>query len=240
MMLADSDVTRVLAVQAHPDDIDFLAAGSIALWTKAGIEVSYCIVTNGDAGGFDPGVDRSDIAGIRQAEQRAAAAEVGVHDVRFLGWQDGRVEVSLDLRREIAAVIRDVKPQRVICPSPQRNLVRVPAAHPDHTAVGEAALCAVYPDARNPFAFIENTDFAALEPWAVSEVWVGGNERVNHYVDVTDTYDRKIAALRRHVSQMPGVADLDALLQGWLGGQAADAGLPEGRLAEAFWVIETG
>jgi LmbE family N-acetylglucosaminyl deacetylase len=239
-MLADSDVARVLAVQAHPDDIDFLAAGTVAQWTKAGIEVTYCIVTNGDAGGFDVSVDRADIAGIRQAEQRAAASEVGVTDVRFLGWTDGRVEVSLDLRRAIAGVIRDVRPQRMLVPSPERNMVRIPSAHPDHIAVGEAAMCAVYPDARNPFAFVEHPEFASLPEWTVSEVWIGGRETLNHYVDVTETYERKLAALRQHASQMPGVADLDALLQGWLGGQAKAAGLPDGRLAEAFWVIETG
>jgi LmbE family N-acetylglucosaminyl deacetylase len=238
-VLDDSDVSRILAVAAHPDDLDFLAAGSVAGWTAAGIEVTYCIVTNGDAGGFDPAVDRSEIAGIRQAEQQAAAAEVGVSDVRFLGWTDGRVEVTLDLRRAIAQVIRKVRPQRLLSPAPVRNLVRTPAAHPDHTAVGEATMCAVYPDARNPFAFVEHPDFAALEAWTVPEVWIGGMERTNRYVDVTDSFDRKLAALRRHVSQLPGVADLDGLLRGWLGRQAAEAGLPEGRLAEAYWVVET-
>lgn len=238
-VLADSEVTRVLAVQAHPDDIDFLAAGTIAQWTKAGVEVTYCIVTNGDAGGFDPAVDRADIAGIRQAEQRAAAAEVGVTDVRFLGWTDGRVEVSLDLRRAIAQVIRDVRPQRVLSPSPERNLVRTAASHPDHTAVGEATMCAVYPDARNPFAFVEHPEFAALPAWTVSEVWIGARETQNHYVDVTETFDRKIAALRQHASQMPGVKDLDAMLRDWLGRQATAAGLPDGSLAEGFWVVDT-
>jgi LmbE family N-acetylglucosaminyl deacetylase len=239
-MLEDTQVERVLAVMAHPDDVDFGAAGTIALWTKAGIEVSYCIVTNGDAGGFDPDVPRSEIAGIRQSEQRAAAEEVGVTDVRFLGYQDGRVEVSLDLRRDIAAVIREVRPQRVLGQSPVRNMVRIPASHPDHIAVGEATMCAVYPDARNPFAFMEHPQFAEQADWAVSEVWIGGMERANRYVDVTEVYDRKVAALRRHASQMPGVADLDALLKMWLGRQAEAAGLPDGRLAEAFWVIETG
>src|SRR5579875_1142877 len=224
---------------AHPDDVDFGAAGTIAQLTKAGVEVSYCIVTNGDAGGFDPSVPRSDIAGIRQAEQRAAAEEAGVTDVRFLGYPDGRVEVSLDLRREIAAVIRDVRPQRVIGQSPERNMVRIPASHPDHIAVGEATMCAVYPDARNPFAYLEQPEFTALDAWTVSEVWISGTERANRYVDVSDSYERKVAALRRHASQMPGVEDLDALLKEWLGRQAEAAGLPEGRLAEAFWVIET-
>ena len=107
--MADSDFTRALAVMAHPDDVDFGSAGTIAQWTAAGVEVTYCIVTNGDAGGFDPDVPRSEIGGIRQAEQRAAAKEVGVEDVRFLGYTDGRLEVTLDLRRDIARVIREVR-----------------------------------------------------------------------------------------------------------------------------------
>jgi LmbE family N-acetylglucosaminyl deacetylase len=238
LVMDDVAVERALAVTAHPDDVDFAMAGTVALLTEAGAEVTYCIVTNGDAGGFDADVARSQIAGIRQAEQRAAAAEVGVTDLRFLDYPDGRVEVTLDLRRDIARVIREVRPQRLLCQSPERNMLRLPAAHPDHTAVGEATLCALYPDARNPFAYLGELD--SLEAWTVPETWVFGMERVNHYVDVTSVLERKKAALRRHESQMPGVADLDALLSWWLGGNAKAAGWEEGRYAEAFWVMETG
>ncbi len=143
-----ADVERVLVVTAHPDDVDFGAAGTVATWTDAGYEVTYCIVTDGDAGGFDPDVPRSEIAGIRQAEQRAAAAEVGVTDVRFLGYPDGRLYVTHELRRDISRVIREVRPQRVVTQSPDRNYARIYASHPDHLATGEAVLCAVYPDAR--------------------------------------------------------------------------------------------
>ena len=97
---------RILVVTAHPDDVDFGAAGSVAAWTAAGVKVTYCVVTDGDAGGFDPAVPRSEIGGIRQAEQRAAAKAVGVDDVVFLGYPDGRLEVTLDLRRDISRVIR--------------------------------------------------------------------------------------------------------------------------------------
>src|SRR4051794_13594928 len=119
MALSDDEVERILVVNAHPDDVDFGAAGTIATWTDRGIDVSYCIVTDGDAGGFDPHVPRSAIAGIRRAEQEAAAKEVGVRDVTFLGYPDGRLEVSIELRRDISRVIRQVRPQRVVCPSPQ-------------------------------------------------------------------------------------------------------------------------
>ncbi|HEV2891714.1 MAG TPA: PIG-L deacetylase family protein [Frankiaceae bacterium] len=233
------ETERILVVTAHPDDVDFGAAGTVATWTDAGIAVTYCIVTNGDAGGFDPDVPRSDIAGIRQAEQRAAAEAVGVTDVRFLGYPDGRLTVSLELRRDISRVIREVRPQRVLTHSPQRNFERIYASHPDHLAVGEAALCAVYPDARNPFA---HPELAAdgYEAWTVAETWLMASPGAGHVVDVTDVYDRKMAALRSHVSQLPGVPEeLDTMIRGWLTMNASTAGLPEGRLAEAFQVLAT-
>jgi LmbE family N-acetylglucosaminyl deacetylase len=229
-------VERVLVIAAHPDDVDFGAAGTVARWTDAGIQVSYCVITDGDAGGFDPDVARSEIGGIRRAEQQAAAKEVGVDDVVFLGYRDGRLEVTWELRRELSRVIRERRPQRVLCQSPQRNMVRIPASHPDHLAAGEAAMCAVYPDARNPFAF---DDLADLEPWSVAEVWVMGMERQNRFVDITETFERKMAALHAHVSQHPDPARVDPLVRQWNGHNAEVGGLPEGRLAEAFWVIET-
>ncbi|MDQ1713664.1 MAG: hypothetical protein QOE45_3114 [Frankiaceae bacterium] len=238
-MLDDDAIERILVVTAHPDDVDFGAAGTVATWTKAGHAVTYCVVTNGDAGGFDPAVPRSEIAAIRQAEQRAAAAEVGVTDVRFLGHPDGRVVVSLDLRRDISRVIRQVRPQRLLTQSPQRNYERIYASHPDHLATGEATLCAVYPDARNPYAHPELLD-EGLDAWTVAETWLMAAPGAAHVVDVTDLYDTKLAALRQHVSQLPGVpGELDTLLRGWLGMNAKAAGLPEGRLAEAFQVLDT-
>lgn len=238
-MLDDAAIERILVVTAHPDDVDFGAAGTVATWTKAGYAVTYCIVTNGDAGGFDPDVPRSDIAGIRQAEQRAAAAEVGVSDVRFLGYPDGRVTPTLELRRDISRVVRDVRPQRLLTQSPQRNYERIYASHPDHLATGEAALCAVYPDARNPFAHPELVH-EGYDAWTVPETWLMAAPGAGHVVDVTDVYERKLAALRQHVSQLPGVRDdLDTMLRGWLGANAAAANLPDGRLAEAFQVLDT-
>jgi LmbE family N-acetylglucosaminyl deacetylase len=229
-------IERALAVMAHPDDVDFGAAGAISQWTDEGVEVTYCIITDGDAGGFDPEVPRSEIGAIRRAEQTAAAKEVGVSDVRFLGYADGRLEVSFDLRRDIARVIREVRPQRVIGQSPVRNMVRIPASHPDHLAAGEATMCAIYPDARNPFAFPELAD---LDAWSVAETWVSGMERVNRYVDITDAFDRKMAALHAHASQHPQPDGLEEMIRGWNGGNARAAGMPAGRLAEGFWVFST-
>ena len=233
-------VERALVVVAHPDDLDFGAAGTIAAWTEAGIEVSYCICTDGDAGGFDPDVPRSEIGGIRQAEQRAAAKEVGVEDVVFLGYPDGRLLVSVELRRDISRVIRQRRPQRLMMQSPERNWDRIYSSHPDHLAAGEAAIAAVYPDARNPFAHL---DLAAegLAAWTVPEVWVmaGGSGVANRYVDITDTFERKLSALRAHVSQTAHMDDLEGMLRGWLGANAVAAGLADGRLAEGFRVVDT-
>jgi LmbE family N-acetylglucosaminyl deacetylase len=234
-------VERALCVLAHPDDVDFGSAGTVATWTAAGTEVTYCIVTDGDAGGFDE-TPRSEMGPLRQAEQRAAAKEVGVSDVRFLGHPDGRLELTLDLRRDIARVIRQVRPQRVLTSSPERNWQRIGASHPDHMTVGESTLRAVYPDARNPFAFPELLADEGLAAWTVSEVWLNGSPQADHVVDVTDVLDRKLAALRAHVSQVSHWPEgrLEEFLGGWLRQNGRTHGLPEGRLAEVFQVVHTG
>ena len=238
-MLADSEVERALVVCAHPDDVDFGAAGTVATWVDAGIEVSYCLVTDGDAGGFDPSVPRSEIGGIRRAEQTAAAKEVGVTDLHWLGFPDGYLTVTLELRKAIARVIRQVRPQRVLTQSPDRNYLRVFASHPDHLAAGEATLCAVYPDARNEFWMPDLLAEEGLAPWSVSEVWMMASTQVNRYVDVTDVFDRKVAALRRHVSQNTDSDEMAERIRSWLGARAVEGGLDEGRLAEAFLVVDT-
>jgi LmbE family N-acetylglucosaminyl deacetylase len=238
-VLDDAVIARVLCITAHPDDVDFGAAGTVAQWTEAGVEVIYCVVTDGDAGGFDEDFPRDEMPALRRAEQIAAAKCVGVQDVRFLGYPDGRVEASLDLRRDLARVIRQVRPDRVVVPSPERNYNRIGSGHPDHRAVGSAALDAVYPDSRNPFAFAELREREGLAAWIVREVWIAGGGAPNHYVDVTDTFPRKVAALRAHESQTGQLADLAERLRTMLAGTARQAGLPDGRLAEAFQVLDT-
>jgi LmbE family N-acetylglucosaminyl deacetylase len=230
-------VERALVVTAHPDDVDFGAAGTVALWTDQGIEVTYCIITDGDAGGHDLAVDRADIPAIRRAEQEAAAKEVGVTDVVWLGYPDGQLTVSIDLRRDISRVIRQVRPQRVVSQWPERNWKSIYASHPDHMAAGEATMCAVYPDARNPFAF---PDLVDLAPHVVDEVWIMSSPMPETFVDITDTFDRKVAALRHHVSQLDPDNDVSGFLRGFLAANAAAGDLPEGRLAEAFLRLVTG
>ncbi len=166
-----SPLERILVVAAHPDDIDFGCSGSVATWTDEGVEVAYCIITDGDAGGSDRTQSRAEMARLRREEQTAAAGCVGVTDLAFLGHPDGRLESTLDVRRDIARVIRRVRPQRVVAPSPERNWQRIFASHPDHLAAGAATMAAVYPDSRNPFAFPELLE-EGLEPHTVEEVWI--------------------------------------------------------------------
>jgi len=248
MAAADDPTTephpkRVLVIVAHPDDVDFGSAGTIATLTDAGVEVTYCLVTSGDAGGSDLTQSYEDRASLREDEQRRAAAEVGVSDLRFLRMPDGRLEYNLELRKAISRVIRQVRPDRVITQSSERNVDRIYASHPDHVAVGQAALAAVYPDARNPFAFPELLAEEGLEPWSVTEVWTQGGPEIPEHarviVDITDTFDRKVAALLAHVSQTGHRDGLDQLLRDWAAGNAKIAGLPEGRLAEVYRRIDT-
>jgi LmbE family N-acetylglucosaminyl deacetylase len=235
---ADNEgVERILVVSAHPDDVDFGVAGSVATWTASGIDVSYCIVTDGDAGGSDLELPRDRMARVRREEQTAAAATVGVVDLHFLGYPDGRLQPTIELRRDLSRVIRTVRPQRVVCQSPERIWERVYASHPDHLAAGEAAVCAVYPDARNPFAHPELLE-AGHEPWTVPELWLMAHPNVDTYVDTTDTIDKKIAALRCHVSQIPDPEGLDQRMRDWGAMIASRVGLPEGRMAEAFQSVD--
>jgi LmbE family N-acetylglucosaminyl deacetylase len=226
---------RVLVVVAHPDDIDFGTAGTVATLTAAGATVTYCLVTSGEAGPPED-MDRDELRATREAEQRAAAAAVGVDDVRFLGHPDGRVEANLALRRDISRVIRQVRPDLVISQSADRLWDRMYFSHPDHLATGEATACAVYPDARNPWAHPELLD-EGHEPHAVERMWVQGLEP-NVYVDITEVFDRKIAALRSHASQVASRDDLDELLRSWSSANAQLAGWADGRLAEGFREID--
>lgn len=236
-MLQPDEIERALVVTAHPDDVDFGAAGSVANLTDAGAVVTYCLVTDGQAGGFDQSIPRPRMAEIRREEQTKAAAEVGVTDLVFLGVMDGAVVFDLDLRRSISRVIRQVRPQVVITQSPVVNLHTVYGSHADHVATGQGTWAAVYPDARNPFAFPELLQ-EGLEPWSVDEMWImfGGDPSIT--VDITDQVDRKIRALRCHESQHRDPDAMEERVRAWYQQIAADGGLPEGRSGERFLVAD--
>ena len=229
--------TKALLVVAHPDDIDFGAAGTVATLTDHGVEVVYGLATSGQAG--EPShLDPDELREIRQKEQTDAAAIVGVSELHWLDFPDGHLVADLALRKAIARLIRVVKPDLVITQNPERNLDRIYAAHPDHLATGEAAVSAVYPDARNGHSFPELLD-EGHEPHAVPRLWLMAGTVHNLHVDITDAIDRKIDALLAHDSQNGPRADgLPAMIRDWAHGNAAAAG-HKGRAIESFRVVHT-
>ena len=238
-LIEDSEIERVLVVTAHPDDLDFGAGGTIAQWTAKGIKDSYCICTNGDQGGEDPDVPREEMPKIRQKEQRDAGAALGVTDITFLNYRDGWLEPTIELRKAIVREIRKTRPQRMVIQSPERNWDRLFASHPDHMAAGEAAIQAVYPDSRNAFAFEDLLKEEGLEPWKVLEVWVMSHNSPDHYVDITDTFHKKMKALHAHVSQTAHNPEMENMVRAWAERNAQTNYLLEGRLAEVFKIVST-
>ncbi len=236
--LNDDEIKRVLVVMAHPDDCDFGAGGTIAQWSAKGIQVSYCIITNGDQGGEESGIPLEQMAQVRQKEQRDAGAALGVSDITYLNYRDGWLMPSIELRKEIVKAIRIAKPDRMLVQSPERNWERIFASHPDHLAAGETAIQAVYPDARNPYAFTDLKE-AGIEPWRVREIWMTGSPTPNHFVDITDTFSKKMAALHAHVSQTAHNKELEKMVREWGERNAQAQGLAAGRVAEVFKVIST-
>jgi LmbE family N-acetylglucosaminyl deacetylase len=198
-----------LAIFAHPDDPEFGCAGTIASWVREGWEIHYVIVTDASRGGLDEATDvgeaaRRAITEVRKSEQRAAAAVVGASDVIFLDYPDGIVQPTLELRRDIVRLLRRFRPSRVICPSPDRVWSPhyfIARHHPDHLAVGEATLSAIYPAAQNPWDFPELLE-EGLRPHKVNEIFITSPPTVNFAVDISQTIDLKIEALRAHQSQV--------------------------------------
>jgi LmbE family N-acetylglucosaminyl deacetylase len=219
----------VLVVMAHPDDAEFSAGGTLARWTAEGARVTYCICTDGDKGTSDPGRDPGEVAQMRIEEQRAAARVLGVEEVIFLGHPDGTLQPTLELRRDIVRVIRRVRPEAVLCPDPTRRFGPEYINHPDHRAIGEVALDAVYPSARDPLVFPELVD-EGLAPHRVAQVFVANPSETTCLVDITGTLDRKLEALRQHRSQIS-----DERLRELVPRRAAEIGAPHGlAAAEAF------
>ncbi len=235
-VLPDAEIERALVVTAHPDDVDFGAGATVAAWTRAGIAVTYCVITDGQAGGFDPGLDRSEMPRLRRAEQTAAAREVGVDDLVFLGYVDGELFVNRDLVRDLTRVVRQVRPQRVLIQSPERNWERLAPSHPDHLAAGEASIQALFPAAGNPFAFEELARDEGLAAWSPREVWVMEHPTSNHAVDVTDEFTAKIAALMCHESQHPDPERIQRLMRDKLTATGVEYSLGADRLGEKFAV----
>ena len=230
-----SAASRVLFVAAHPDDADFLAGGTIAKLVKDGREVAYVVATNGNKGSGDPNADLTRLVALREAEQRQAASTLGVATVAFLGYEDGELEDTRDLRRDLTREIRRWRPDLVMTLNPHRTYNNSPGWHRDHRVVARATLDCVYPLARDYFAFPEL--IPDHPPHKVREVYTVQWERPNHVVDITDTMDLKLAAIRCHPSQ---VEDMTAF-QERMRTRAAELGKEWGyAFAEGFDRIAVG
>ena len=221
--------TSAMVIVAHPDDAEFTMAGTVAAWTKAGCRVTYVVCTDGNAGSHEPGMTRERLAEIRRTEQRAACATLGVDEVVFLGYDDGLLQPSLELRKDLVRAIRHHKPQVVLTSDPTRlfggdRYIN----HPDHRAAGLAALDAVAPAAQMPLLWPETG-----EPHKVHRVYIYGNGEPNEWVDIGETLGTKIEALKQHGSQM-GDWDPTERITDW----AAEVGKEKDlAYAESFRVI---
>ncbi|UUL77721.1 PIG-L family deacetylase [Pseudarthrobacter sp. Fe7] len=230
-------VGRVLCFAAHPDDIDFGAAGTVAAWTAAGVQVSYCIMTDGDAGALTPPTGRTSLP-CATPSNGVPRSLVGVTDIHYLHQRDGYLEASHEVMKGVVRLIREIRPDVVLAMHPERNWQRIQKSHPDHLAVGEAVTRAVYPALENPFAYPELAE-AGLEAYKLPWLWLyaGPEERENHFVDVTAQVDAKLAAIHVHVSQHPDVAAMEATVRQGMHLNATRAGLSGERSAEAFHVV---
>jgi len=222
-----------LVVVAHPDDIEFSCAGTVARWVKGGAHVVYVLCTSGDVGIADPGMTRERATEIREAEQRKAAQVVGVNDVIFLREPDGLLQPTLELRKKLVREIRRYHPEVVISGDPTvlwsgRGYIN----HPDHRAAATATLDAVFPAAGQPNLF-EDLNVEGISPHKVRKVYVTGWNQDDLYVNIEETIDLKVAALRAHASQMRDW-DPEPRIKEWAAERAAGK---EMAYAETFKVI---
>jgi LmbE family N-acetylglucosaminyl deacetylase len=209
---------RALVVFAHPDDAEFLCGGTVALWARDGTEVAYVCATDGSAGWNGPDLERQEIADIRQREMRAAADVLGVSAVRFLGYVDGSLEVGLGLRRDVTREVRRHRPDVIVTFDPSRLWFgRSYVQHPDHRAIGQAVLDVVACDAPTRPQFPELLE-EGMEPFEVPALWLATEPReADRLVDIGETIDLKVKALRAHASQLEnmGEDDIDARMRKW-------------------------
>jgi LmbE family N-acetylglucosaminyl deacetylase len=229
---------RALAVAAHPDDIEFGLAGTVATWTERGAEVTYCIVTDGSTGTQDRDLMGDKLARLRREESQRAAEVVGVKNIEWLGYRDGYVEYTLELRRDIARAFRMYRPHRFIVMDPTPTIEDRFVNHPDHRAIGQASLDVTLTAGTTPGHFPELLE-EGLDPWrGLRELWIMGPGSKPVGVDISGTIDRKIEALRKHESQVGATIDE---IEGWIRTYATQQGEPFGfPAAETFQVISQG
>ena len=228
---------RVLVVLAHPDDPEFFCGGTLALWAQQGRDIHYCLLTRGERGGDRVDTDPAELARVREAEQRAAAAVLGVSTVEFLDHPDGYLTADMAVRKQVVRAIRRVRPDILVTCDPANYYPGDRYInHPDHRAAGLAALEAVFPAAGSAMFFPELLAEEGLEPHMVRQVYVSLTHTPNTAVDVTLTLQRKVAALREHRSQIPDPAGLEARIRERLLDPDSLPGTP--RFIERFRVID--
>ncbi|MDI3339074.1 MAG: PIG-L family deacetylase [Sphaerobacter sp.] len=228
--MSAEEYRRVMVVVAHPDDMEFSSAGTVAKFVAEGREVVLVQCTSGDKGTARRDISSAELAALREEEEREACRRLGVSQIEFLRLPDGELMPDLNFREKIVRQIRKHRPDIVITHDPFRPY----SLHPDHRAVGITTVDSVYPTARDPLYFPEHLE-AGLEPHKVAELWLFGAEYPDTFIDISDTFEAKINALRAHVSQVGTAEDLEERVRE----RAAEVGRPEGiPLAEAFKVIK--
>lgn len=225
-----------MSIHAHPDDQDFTVAGTLAKWARAGARIVSVIITSGEAGSNDPGRGadfKRELAQVREDEQRQANAVLGVSQTVFLRYPDGALTASLDLRRDLTRLIRQHKPEAVITGDPTawfygQDYIN----HPDHRAAAEAAIYAVFPSAGTRMIFTELLDEGHM-PHDVARLYIHGSEKPDTWVDISETLDLKIQALKKHFSQSD-THESEKMIREWAEEEGKAGGL---RYAEAFRVM---
>jgi LmbE family N-acetylglucosaminyl deacetylase len=228
----DLEIRRAMVIYAHPDDAEFMVAGTVAKWAKAGVEVTYCMITNGASGSQDPKMTRAKLRDMRYAEQRKAAKVLGVKHVVFLGYEDGYLYPTLEVRRDVARQVRIHKPDVIIAMDPQFRVSDQYINHPDHIAAGEVALRTINPDASTRQMFPELWRDEKLEPHKPKALFLETFGDGGTVIDITDTMETKIKALLLHHSQLGPEAE--GFVRDWNKRTGKSAGY---RFAESFKVI---
>lgn len=230
-----SQQRRIMGVFAHPDDPEFFAGGTFARWAAGGAHITLVLATSGDKGSADPEMTSERLVEIREAEERAAAQALGVTEVIFLRYRDGELQPDLRLRRDVTRLIRLKQPEIVVTTDPSVFWYEGRGVnHPDHRAIGEAVLDAVYPAARDRLNFIELERDEGLQPHKVSQLYIAGTASPNVHIDITDFVETKIASLRHHRSQ---IADMEAMAERMRTRLDPTAPGDAPRLIESFRVI---
>jgi LmbE family N-acetylglucosaminyl deacetylase len=222
-----------IVIVAHPDDAEFMVAGTVAKWARGGCEIVYLLATDGDKGSNDPNMRSADLASVRRGEQQDACGILGVKHLEFLHYEDGMLTPSLNLRRDIARVIRKYKPKAALCQDPSRFFSgRGYINHPDHRAAGEAALGAIFPAARDRLTFPELLA-EGFQPHKVTEIFVGMSDGDDVIVDISETLPLKIKALAAHKSQL-GDWDPTEMVGQWAASAAEGLGFSHGETYRYF------